>query len=451
VKPAETPPFGGSAESRARPVPLRSLLGGAIGNLVEWYDWYVYSSFSLYFSKTFFASGDRTEQLLNAAAIFAVGFLIRPLGGWLLGLYADRRGRRAALQASVLSMCLGSLVIAVTPGHARIGIAAPVLLVLARLLQGLSLGGEYGTGSAYLSEIAARGQRGFYASFYTVTLFLGQLLGQSVALLLQGVLSESELAAWGWRLPFALGALFGGVGLYLRTGIEETAAFRSGRRAPPQRSPLRELLRYPRELWIVFGVTLGGTVAIYTYSTFMQHFLVNTAGLSTRDATLATAGSLFVAIGLQPLVGALSDRLGRRPLLIAFGALGTLGTVPLLTALSQVRSAGPAFALVLAALAATSGYTAIHAVIKSELFPTQIRALGVGTSSAVAVSLFGGTADYVGLWFKRIGHEPLFYWYVSACIAVTLGVALCMREPSQHSRIDAGAEENLRSGAPRHE
>lgn len=187
---------------------LRSILGGAAGNLVEWYDWYAYAAFSLYFAEVFFPGGDRTSQLLKTAAIFAVGFLMRPLGGWLLGRYADRHGRKRALMLSVLMMCAGSLLIAVTPGHDRIGVAAPVLLVLARLLQGLSVGGEYGASATYLSEVASSRHRGFWSSFQYVTLVMGHLLALAVLILLQRVfLDDAQLQAWGWRIPFAIGAL----------------------------------------------------------------------------------------------------------------------------------------------------------------------------------------------------------------------------------------------------
>src|SRR5690606_22955313 len=205
---------------------LRSILGGAAGNLVEWYDWYAYAAFSLYFAEVFFPGGDRTSQLLKTAAIFAVGFLMRPLGGWLLGRYADRHGRKRALMLSVLMMCAGSLLIAVTPGHDRIGVAAPVLLVLARLLQGLSVGGEYGASATYLSEVASSRHRGFWSSFQYVTLVMGHLLALAVLILLQRVfLDDAQLHAWGWRIPFAIGALAALVTLWLRRSMDESESF----------------------------------------------------------------------------------------------------------------------------------------------------------------------------------------------------------------------------------
>jgi MFS transporter, MHS family, alpha-ketoglutarate permease len=416
---------------------LKSIFSGSVGNLVEWYDWYAYAAFALYFAPVFFPQGDRTAQLLSTAAVFAVGFLMRPLGGWMLGRYADRHGRKAALVLSVLMMCAGSLLIAVTPGYATIGIAAPALLVLARMLQGLSVGGEYGTSATYLSEMADSANRGFWSSFQYVTLIMGQLLALAVLIVLQRwLLDESQLEAWGWRIPFAIGAACALVALWLRRGMAETESFgRVATRA--ERGGLRALLRHPREVLVVVGLTMGGTLAFYTYTTYMQKFLVNSVGMARDDATLVNAATLLAFMLLQPAVGALSDRVGRRPLLLAFGVLGTLFTVPILTRLSTSRDPVEAFWLILAALVIVSGYTAINAVVKAELFPPHVRALGVGLPYAVAVSVFGGTAEYVALAFKQAGNETGFYWYVTACIAASLLVYAFMRDTRRHSAIDA--------------
>ncbi len=417
---------------------LRAIFGGSVGNLVEWYDWYAYSAFSLYFARAFFPPANQTIQLLNAAAVFAVGFFMRPLGGWLMGRYADRHGRRAALTASVLLMCGGSLLIAVTPTYASIGLAAPALLVLARLLQGLSVGGEYGASATYLSEMAGQRHRGFWSSFQYVTLIMGQLLALGVLLVLQRVLDDASLRAWGWRIPFVIGALCAVVAIWLRRSLEESAEFeavRSARASRAESAPplasLRALAAHPRAVFTVVGLTAGGTVAFYTFTTYAQKYLVNTAGFSAQQATLINAVTLGGYMLLQPLVGALSDVVGRRPVLMAFGVVGTLGTVPLFRALEQVRTVPSAVGLLMLALVAVSGYTAINAVVKAELFPTGVRALGVGFPYAVTVSLFGGTAEYVALWCKSIGHESWFYWYVTGCIALSLVVYATMRESSQ--------------------
>lgn len=428
--------------TRAR---LRSIFSGAVGNLVEWYDWYAYAAFSLYFAPVFFPEGDATSQLLRTAAIFAVGFLMRPLGGWLLGRYADRHGRKAALLLSVTMMCAGSLMIALTPGHASIGSAAPALLLLARLVQGLSVGGEYGASATYLSEMATREHRGFWASFQYVTLVMGHLLALGVLIALQRwLLTPEQLGAWGWRIPFVIGALAALTALWLRRNMHETESFaRSEADDSPahqrRQGTLRELMRHPRAVLTVVGLTMGGTLAFYTYTTYVHKFLVNSAGIDRQTAALVNAASLFVYMLLQPVVGALSDRVGRRPVLIVFGVLGTLLTVPILSSLQQVETGLQAFWLVMGALVIVSGYTSINAVVKAELFPVEVRALGVALPYALTVAIFGGTAEALALWFRKIGMESGFYWYVTACIACSLAVYLWMPDTRTHSRIDRDA------------
>ena len=426
----------GAAPATSAVQRLKSIFGGSIGNLVEWYDWYVYSAFSLYFAPAFFPAGDSTAQLLNAAAVFAVGFIVRPIGGWLMGLYADRHGRKAALTLSVTLMCAGSLLIALTPGYATIGVLSPALLVIARIVQGVSLGGEYGTSATYLSEMATRPHRGFYSSFQYVTLIMGQLVALAVLILLQQVfLTPEQLESWGWRIPFAIGGLLAVAAVYLRRGIAETPAFEHASAASGKGGVAHLIRAHPRQVLVVTGLTLGGTVAFYTFTTYAQKFLVNTSGWSKDDATLITALALLVFMLLQPVFGALSDRWGRKPLLIGFGVGGMVLTVPILDALGQTRDLARGFLLMLAALIIVSGYTSINAVVKAELFPAEIRALGVGLPYAVSVSLFGGTAEYIALWLKSIGHEQWFFWYVAGCCAVSLCVYLAMRDTRRHSLI----------------
>ncbi|WP_175813685.1 MFS transporter [Burkholderia contaminans] len=418
---------------------LKSIFSGSAGNLIEWYDWYVYSAFALYFAHSFFPAGNQTAQLLNTAAVFAVGFLARPVGGWLMGVYADRYGRRPALLVSVVLMCMGSLIIALCPSYDVIGVAAPTLLVVARLLQGLSVGGEYGTSATYLSEVATSRDRGFYSSFQYVTLIAGQLLALSVLIVLQQfVLTTHQLENWGWRIPFFIGAAGALVAMRLRASMEETGEFEKARGAQQKRekqNALAELRKHPRAVMTVVGLTIGGTIAFYTYSIYMQKFLVNTVGMSKHDATLVSAASLALFAALQPVVGWISDRIGRRPVLIAFGVLGTLFTVPIMTAISHTDNVWTAFLLNMAALVIVSGYTSINAVVKAELFPAKIRALGVGFPYALTVSIFGGTAEYLALWLKQAGHETLFYWYVTAAIFCSLLVYVLMRDTRKHSLI----------------
>ncbi|OUI91933.1 MFS transporter [Acetobacter persici] len=410
---------------------LRGILAGSAGNLLEYYDWYVYSSFTIYFAHAFFPRGNQTAELLNAAAIFAVGFFMRPVGGWLLGAAADRYGRRAALTLSVTAMCVGSLAIAVCPTYEQIGLAAPAVLLLARLVQGLSLGGEYGASATYLAEMSTPEHRGFWSGFLYVTLVMGQLLALLILLLMQYMLlTPEQIGAWGWRVPFFIGALGALLVFWLRRHMEESERFQKAS-TQKEKGGVRALLQYPRAVLTVCGMTLGGTVIFYTYTIYMQKYLANSLGFPKETATLVSSASLLVFAAIQPAFGALSDRIGRRPLLLYFGVCATLGTVPLLTLLSGVSSPWAAFGLITGALFIASGYTSINAVVKAELFPTRIRALGVALPYAVTVSVFGGTTEYVALWCKQMGHEMWFAYYVSACALVTLLTVLSLRKTTE--------------------
>ena len=416
---------------------LKAIFGGSIGNLVEWYDWYAYSAFALYFSASFFPQGNKTAQLLNTAGIFALGFLMRPIGGWVFGRIADKVGRKQSMTLSVLLMSFGSLLIAFIPTYQSIGIIAPLVLLFARLLQGLSVGGEYGVSATYLSEMASKNRRGFYSSFQYVTLIGGQLFALGIQLILQKVLSDAELHAWGWRIPFVIGAILSLVALYMRSILYETKAFEALKnRSDEHKGTIRELLKHPKALLLVVGLTLGGTLAFYTYTTYMQKFLVYTVNLSKAESTLISFISMLIFALIQPLFGALSDRIGRRPLLISFGVLGSICTVPLLTALSHTTSQYTAFFLLLSGLFIVSGYTSINAVVKAELFPAEVRALGVGLPYALTVAIFGGTAEYVALYLKDIGHESYFYWYISGCIFLSLLVYVGMKDTKETSLLE---------------
>lgn len=422
-----------------------NIFKGSVGNLIEWYDWYVYAAFAVYFSSEFFPAGDPTSQLLNTAAVFAVGFLMRPIGSLLLGRYADRHGRRAALTLSITIMAGGSLIIACTPGYETIGIMAPIILVVARLLQGLSLGGEYGTSATYLSEMASSGRRGFYSSFQYVTLVGGQLTALGVQIILQQVLTDADMKTWGWRIPFVIGALGALAVLWLRRSMDESEQFsKMGSESRSNAGTIRALMKHPKAVLTVVGLTLGGTVAFYTYTTYMQKFMVNTVGLPKGVVSWINFVALLVFVVLQPLAGALSDRIGRRPLLMFFGVFGTLLTVPLFLFMENTQSPIGAFLLMMVGLIIVTGYTSINAIVKAELFPTEIRALGVGFPYGVTVAVFGGTAEFIALWCKSIGAESIFYYYVAACIAVSLFVYWRMGESSKDSYIEAELDQSKR-------
>jgi MFS transporter, MHS family, alpha-ketoglutarate permease len=444
-EPAARSAAASPAAAAGRAHAIRAIVSASSGNLVEWFDFYAYSFTALYFASAFFPKGDPTSQLLNTAAIFALGFFMRPIGSWMFGRLADRQGRRASMVLSVLMMCFGSLMVACLPTYASIGVWAPGLLLVARLIQGLSVGGEYGTSATYMSEVAVAGRRGFYASFQYVTLIGGQLLSVLVLSLLQLVLAPEEMKAWGWRIPFLIGALAAVVALWLRSTLTETTT--AATRADRSAGTIAGILRHPRALLIVLGYTAGGSLLFYTYTTYMQKYLVNSAHMDKGTATNIMTAALFCFMLMQPAFGWLSDRIGRRTSMICFGLFGTLSTVPLMTSIGHASSPVAAFVLVLLALVGVSFYTSISGLVKAEMFPPHIRALAVGLSYAIGNAAFGGSAEYVALWFKSAGQESNFFWYVSALAAVALVASWIMPDPRVHGfmRDDAaGARDSVK-------
>ncbi|MGV3480570.1 MAG: MFS family transporter [Sphingobium sp.] len=411
---------------------IAAVVAGSAGNLIEWYDFYVYAFTSIYFAAAFFPAGDRTAQLLNVAGIYAAGFLIRPIGGWFFGRFSDRRGRRAGMVISVLLMGVGSLMIAALPTYAQVGALAPALLLVARLCQGFSTGGQYGAAATYLSEISVKGRRGFIASFQFVTLIGGQLCALLVLVTLQQTLGDDALREWAWRIPFVIGAVLALTVLLFSRHMHETGEVGL---AAPDAGTFRGLAAHPKAVLFVVSLSASGAICLYTFTTYMQKFLVNTANMSTQSASGVMTGAVVVFMLLQPAIGRLSDTIGRRTCLLIFSGLMTLGAVPLLTALSGASTPLSAFALVVAALVILSFYTSVSGLFKAELFPAHVRALGVGFAHSVAAAIFGGTAEYVALLFKQMGHESVFYWYVAFAAATAFLTALLMPEPSKTGRL----------------
>ncbi len=418
---------------------FKSILGGSAGNLVEWYDWYVYAAFTLYFASQFFPDGNNTVKLLQAAAVFALGFLMRPIGAWIMGIYADRKGRKAGLTLSVSLMCVGSLLIACAPTYDSVGMLAPAILLFARLIQGLSVGGEYGSSATYLTEMAGKNHRGFFSSFQYVTLISGQLLALCVLIFLQRTLSEEALYAWGWRIPFLIGALLAIVVFWIRRGLVETESSKKAqeqaKNGGEKSGALALFSKYPKQAFTVIMLTAGGTLAFNTFTTYLQKYLVNTSGFEKTTATEITTAAIFIFMLIQPAVGALSDKIGRKPIMIAFGVLGVIFTVPIFNHLGSTTDATTAFLLCMSGMIIVTGYTAINAVVKAELFPPHIRALGVALPYAIANTLFGGTAELVALSFKNAGHENYFFYYITFMIGLSLITYIFMRDTKKHSLI----------------
>ncbi|MGC5344460.1 MFS transporter [Streptomyces sp. DT24] len=424
---------------------------GSAGNMVEWFDWFVYATFAVYFADSFFPEGNGTANLMNTMGIFAVGFFMRPVGGWLLGRIGDRKGRKAALTLTVTLMSASAVLIAVAPTYDVAGYGGVAVLLAARLLQGLSVGGEYAASATYLTEASAPERRGFASSFQYVSMTAGQLVGLGLQIVLQRTMSEAALHSWGWRIPFVVGAAGAAMVFHLRRSMLETEVYAdSGAAGQDDRGTLTALWRHRREAFLVVALTMGGTVAYYTYTTYLTKFLSTSAGMEKSTASLVSFCALFVFMCVQPLAGMLSDRVGRRPLLITFAVGSTFLTVPIMTLLRHAGTFWPAFGLALLALLVVTGYTSINACVKAELFPTGIRALGVALPYAVASALFGGTAEYVALWFKKAGAESGFYWYVAGCAAVSLVVYLTMRETRDIDlgRVGAVPEKTVRPVTP---
>lgn len=423
---------GGTLAPWAR---VKAILGGSAGNLVEWYDWFAYTSTSLYFARHFFPGQDPVGQQLQTAAIFGAGFIARPLGAWLMGIYADRRGRRAALTLSVALMSVGSFAIAVLPVYAQIGVWAQLGLLLARLVQGLSLGGEYGASATYMSEMAGHERRGFWSSFQYTTLVAGQLTALLVLVILQHALSPAALEAWGWRIPFVIGGLLAIVVFWIRSGLEETKSYLKAE-GQGERGGARVLMRdHPRETAAILALTAAGSLAFYAYTTYMQKFLVNTAGFAKDTATGVMAVVLILYMLVQPGIGWLSDHVGRKTTMaVGFGA-GALLTFPVMSAIAVAETPLMAFGLIMLLVLCHSGYSAVNAAVKAELFPAHVRALGVALPYALANAIFGGTAEYLAGWLKKGGIESAFYAYVALVMAVAAIVAARLRNTNKTSLI----------------
>ncbi|WP_051215690.1 MFS transporter [Granulicoccus phenolivorans] len=432
---------------------VSNTLKGSAGNLVEWYDVYVYSVFATYFESQFFDKND-ANSTVYVWAIFALTFLMRPLGSWFFGRFADRHGRRLALTVSVSVMAACSLLIAVAPTAGTIGTGAVVLLVIARLVQGFATGGEYGTSATYMSEAAVPGRRGFLSSFHYVTLVGGHVLAQLTLLIMVVALPHEAISQWGWRVAFGIGALGALAVLVMRRTMDETldastiAAAKNG--TATRTGSMRELLvNQWKPLLLCFLVTAGGTLAFYTYSVTGPGIVKKAfSGGDVITGTLLNLAALIVLMLLQPLGGWLSDIVGRRTLLIFFGVGGVLYTGFLLTALPQQTNPIFAFAILVGGFIILTGYTSVNAVVKADLFPTHIRALGLGLGYAVSNSVFGGTAPLLYQAAGEAGQVPAFIWYVTAVIAVSLVVYIFFLKGNDHSWLEneAAMRERTQSG-----
>ncbi|NHN57379.1 MFS transporter [Calidifontibacter sp. DB0510] len=404
---------------------VRQLAAASAGNAIEWYDWYAYSFLATTFGPLIFPSKSDIASTLGAFAVFAVGFFMRPIGGLLLGAIADRHGRRFALTATILLMGLGSLLVGITPTFASAGILAPIMLVVGRLISGLSIGGEFAASTTFLVESAPPNRRGLFASFQYVSTAIGQLCASGLAALLVTVLSKEAMTSWGWRVPFLLGTVVTLFALWLRRGIDETHDV-----SEKNRPKLFDAIRhYPKQSLLVCGITLGGTIAYYAWTTYLPTYAQQSAGFSKSEAlTVSTISLAFFGL-IQPLGGMISDRIGRKPMLLVFAGGFVVLIVPLL------RLIGDAFwsllAVSLAGMALLTCYTSIAAAVNAETIPARVRASGIGFPYSVTVAAFGGTAPYLGTWLASKGHGGLFPLYVAMLCAISFVVYFLMPERSK--------------------
>ncbi|MER6003156.1 MFS transporter [Nonomuraea angiospora] len=398
---------------------VRQLMAASIGNVVEWYDWYAYTFLATYFAAQVFPKSEGgLVALLSAYGVFAVGFFMRPLGGLLVGAFADRFGRKAAMTFTIVLMGVGSLLLAVTPTYEAVGLLSPVILTLARLIQGLSVGGEFAAATTFLVESAPPGRRGLYSSFQYVSTTIGQLLASGLAALLATLLKE-DMASYGWRIPFIVGAVISLVGLWIRKGADETSAVAEEiQRGEVKRPKLFEfLVGYPKAAATIVGITIAGTVAYYTWTSFLPIYAQITVKFDTAQSlTVGTISLLFFMV-LQPLLGMLSDRIGRKPMLITFGVAFVVLPVPLLSTLGN--SFGSLLLVQLIGMVFLGCFTSISAAVNSELFPTRVRAAGAGFPYSLTVALFGGTAPLIGTALKDAGNVGVFPYYMSALALIS--------------------------------
>lgn len=416
--------------TKLNPRQRKAIVAGSIGNAVEWVDWALYATMAPIFAGQFFASQDPLVNLLATLAIFAVGFVMRPIGGAVLGAYADRHGRKKGLTLTIGMMAGAAILIGITPTYAAIGVLAPIILVLARLLQGFSAGGEFGSSSSFLVESAAPGRRAFAGSWQQVSVGAGVLLASGTGYTLTSLLSEGAMASWGWRVAFIFGGLLGLIGLWLRISVEETDSFTraSDEGRTGVKHPVTGVFRdHPKAALRVVGITIAGTLLYYMWMSYMPGYASTAMGIDLNEALLANTIAAAYFICLLPFVALLSDRFGRKPTMFGFAFGFLVFAFPAFKLLEQ-GTFGTLLLVELIGVTFLAGYSANCAVIMSEQFPAEVRATGIGMPYALAVALFGGTAPYITTWMADAGYRDLTWLYVTAAAVIGCVVYATMPE-----------------------
>ncbi len=422
---------------------VRQVIASSIGNAIEWYDWYTYSFLTVFFADQIFKSGSSIGSVLDAFAVFAVGFFLRPIGGLLLGSVADKWGRKNTLAITVLGIGLGSLIVAVTPTYASVGWLSPVILVFGRLVSGLSIGGEFASNTTWLVESAPQGRRGFFSSFQYVSTTIGQLIASGLAAGLALALTDTQMSAWGWRIPFFFGAVLALIALWIRAGASETREARQAARRPKL---FDAIIHYPKASLMICGITLAGTITYYTWTTYLPTFAKQNSGIEPGKFLLISTIGLAYFTLINPVMGALSDKIGRRPMLLGVSGLFAIGIVPALSLVSHLTGFAPLLIVVLVGMTILAGFTSISAAVNAEQFPWHVRAAGVGFPYSLTVAIFGGTAGYVGTFMKKIDHPELFGWYIAILCAISFVVFLFLKE-TYRNKLDPAPTEATESAA----
>lgn len=403
----------------------RSVAASTVGNILEWYEWSAYAVFTPFIAAAMFNSEDPVSAVLATLGVFAVGFLMRPLGGIVFGRIADRRGRKFVLITTMLIMAAGSFLIAVMPGYAQIGAAASFVLLIVRVAQGFAHGGESATANSYIAEIAPAHRRGFWGSIVFVAIFGGSVLAYTVGGAITNLFSETAVSEWAWRIPFVLGALLALVALWMRRGMIESEVFAQSEseKTLPAEAVAIDRRRVTRAIILVVLMTSGITAAHYTWSSYASTLAITERGMDPQSAYWATVGAQLIALVSLPFWGALSDRVGRRPMLIGFGLLMAVLQFPLMgmiTSAGWTLFAASSIALLIVAIAG-----ALLSAVLSEAFPTKVRTQGIGFAYSVSVAVFGGTAPYLNGLFNSLELSWLSNgWVILLCCATIIAVAL---------------------------
>ncbi|MGN7133162.1 MFS transporter [Rhodococcoides corynebacterioides] len=417
-----------TVSSSAPPAPTlasrkKSLLASAVGNVLEWYEWSAYAVFAPFIAAAMFDKGDPVSALLSTLAVFAVGFLMRPLGGIVFGRIADKRGRKFVLVTTMLTMAAGSLLIGIMPTYAAVGAWASVLLLLARVMQGFAHGGESATAYSYVGEIAPANRRGMWGSVAFIAIFGGSVIAYSLGGVITSTLSETAVGQWGWRIPFLLGAVLALVALYLRRSMDESDVFRGEQAAEATPIPRRTVVR---AIVLMIGMTSGITAAHYTWTSYVSTYAITQKGMNPDTAYWMLVIAQVIALISLPFFGRLSDSIGRRPMLAAF-AVGMFALQVPLT--MMITDAG--WTLLLATTAALLVVAAPASILSSTLsesFPTRLRTQAIGFAYSFSVAVFGGTAPYLNQLLLNLELGWVFGVYIMALAALTGVAAWFMKE-----------------------